>query len=84
MFPLVLTFLIFFPQPLHTGGCNVMANTAVKVHKLLLQHPLFPTAVDKGRATRTSVLVCAVTCLHIGGPDCCSPTFLVSLWCSAV
>jgi hypothetical protein len=24
------------------------------------------------------VLVSAVTCLHLGGPDCCTPSFLVA------
>ena len=59
-------------------GCNIMSTSAVHLHKQLLLHPQFPTAVQKGRATRKAALVCAVTCLHLGGPDCCSPTFLVT------
>jgi len=43
-----------------------------------LQHPAFAAAVEKGKPTRTALLVSAVTCLHLGGPDCCSASFLVA------
>jgi hypothetical protein len=78
MHALQAVLLLAANQGLVARGCNVMSTSAVNLHKQLLLHHQFPTAVQKGSATRKAALVCAVTCLHLGGPDCCTPTFLVT------
>jgi len=78
MYALQAVLLLAANQGLVARGCNVMSTSAVNLHKQLLLHHQFPTAVQKGSATRKAALVCAVTCLHLGGPDCCTPTFLVT------
>jgi hypothetical protein len=42
-------------QSLVVRGCNILANSAVKLHKMLLLHPFFPAATQKGMATPTAV-----------------------------
>ena len=39
-------------QSLVVRGCNILANSAVKLHKMLLLHPFFPAATQKGMRRR--------------------------------
>ena len=59
-------------------GCNVLANSAIRLHRDLMRHPLLPAAIEPNTLTRRPLLLAAVACLQLGGPECCDADTLVT------